>query len=160
MELEKLSKSLEDYLEAIYVVAQEKKIVRVKDLIKMLDVKTASVIGALKKLEERQLVNHEHYGYIELTAEGEKHAVRVYEKHKVLLRFLTEFLKVNKETAEKDACLMEHCISEETFAKIIQLLRLLEVSPEKIPAWFAELKTYMNTGLNTNTKPGACDACA
>ena len=44
MEKDKLSKSLEDYLEAIYMVAEKKKIVRVKDLIKMLDVNTASVI--------------------------------------------------------------------------------------------------------------------
>jgi len=145
MAKEKLSKSLEDYLEAIYVVAQEKKIVRVKDLIKMLDVKTASVIGALKKLEGRGFVEHEHYGYIELTPEGEKEAVRIYEKHVVLLRFLTEILMVNKDTAEKDACLIEHCISEETFGKIIQLIRLLELSPDKIPSWFNDFKDFMTT---------------
>ena len=161
MESEKLSKSLEDYLEAIYVVGQDKKIVRVKDLIKMLDVKTASVIGALKKLEERGLVEHEHYGYIELTPQGEKRAVRIYEKHTVLQSFLTEFLKVNKETAEKDACLLEHCISDETFSKIIQLIRLVEASPDKIPLWFKDLNAYMSTDLSTEAKTGtdSCETC-
>lgn len=166
MEKDKLSKSLEDYLEAVYMVAQKKKIVRVKDLIKMLDVKTASVIGALKKLEQRGLVEHEHYGYIELTPEGEKKAIRIYEKHTVLMRFLTEFLKVNEKTAEKDACLMEHCISDETFSKIIQLIRLLETEPSKVPSWFKELTAYMdshdstgsNISINTDTK--SCDKCA
>jgi len=141
----KLSKSLEDYLEAIHVVAQSKKIVRVKDLIKLLDVKTASVIGALKKLEQRGLVEHEHYGYIELTPEGKKKAVRIYEKHTILIRFLTEFLKVNEKTAEDDACLIEHFISDETFRKIIQLIKLLETEPGKIPSWFKELQAYMDS---------------
>ncbi|UCH92088.1 MAG: metal-dependent transcriptional regulator [Candidatus Aminicenantes bacterium] len=146
----KLSPSLEDYLEAIYVVAQNKKIVRVKDLIKMLDVKTASVIGALKKLEERGLVEHEHYGYIDLTPEGEKKAAAIYEKHTVLLRFLNEFLNVDEEIAERDACKMEHCISDETFSKISRLTRILETAREKNPSWFAELKAYMNTNVNKN----------
>ena len=145
MEKDKLSKSLEDYLEAIHMVAQKKKIVRVKDLIKMLDVKTASVIGALKKLEQRGLVEHEHYGYIELTPEGKKKALRIYEKHTVLIRFLTEFLKVNEKTAEKDACLIEHFISDETFSKIIQMIQVLETEPAKIPSWFKEFTAYMDS---------------
>jgi len=166
MEKDKLSKSLEDYLEAIYMVAQKKKIVRVKDLIKKLDVKTASVIGALKKLEQRELVEHEHYGYIELTPEGKKKAMRIYEKHTVLIRFLTEFLKVNEKTAEKDACLMEHCVSDETFSKIIQLIRLVEFEPMKIPSWFKELTAYMDSdsskgsNINVNTDTESYDKCA
>ncbi|MGD2090868.1 MAG: metal-dependent transcriptional regulator [Candidatus Aminicenantes bacterium] len=164
MEKDKLSKSLEDYLEAIYMVSQKKKIVRVKNLIKMLNVKTASVIGALKKLEQRGLVEHEHYGYIELTPEGKKKAMRIYEKHTVLIRFLTKFLQVNEKTAEKDACLMEHCISDETFSKIIQLIRLVETEPGNIPSWFKELTAYMDSddskGSHINTDTESCDKCA
>jgi DtxR family transcriptional regulator, Mn-dependent transcriptional regulator len=166
MEKDKLSKSLEDYLEAVYMVAQKKKIVRVKDLIKKLDVKTASVIGALKKLEQRGLVEHEHYGYIELTPEGKKRAMRIYEKHTVLIRFLTDFLRVDKKIAEKDACLMEHCISDETFSKIIQLIRLVEAEPVKLPSWFKELTAYMDSdnskgsNINVNTDTESCDKCA
>jgi DtxR family transcriptional regulator, Mn-dependent transcriptional regulator len=146
--MEKLSQSLEDYLEAILVVSHEKKVVRVKDLVNKLNVKTASVIGALKKLEQKGFVEHEHYGYIELTPNGIKKANRIYEKHKILFRFLTDFLSVNKETAEKDACLIEHCISDETYDRIIRLLLLLETDPDKIPLWFEELKSYMK-GSNT-----------
>ena len=158
MEKDKLSKSLEDYLEAVYMVAQKKKIVRVKDLIKKLDVKTASVIGALKKLEQKGLVEHEHYGYIELTPEGKKKAMRIYEKHTVLIRFLTDFLKVDNKIAEKDACLMEHYISDETFNKIIQLIQLVETEPVKLPSWFKELTAYMDSDnskdstLNVNNR--------
>lgn len=143
--MEKLSQSLEDYLEAIYVVSQEKKIVRVKDLVKKLDVKTASVIGALKKLEQKGYVEHEHYGYIDLTPDGVRKATRIHEKHQVLCTFLTDFLQVNPETADQDACLIEHDISDETFSKIIKLIKLVETSPDKLPQWFEELKKYMNT---------------
>jgi DtxR family transcriptional regulator, Mn-dependent transcriptional regulator len=144
--MEKLSQSLEDYLEAIFLVSKEKKIVRVKDLVKKLDVKTASVIGALKKLEQKGFVEHEHYGYIDLTPDGVRKATRIYEKHQVLFRFLKDFLNVGEEVAEKDACQIEHFISDETFSKIIKLIRMLETEPDKIPTWFDELKDYMNSG--------------
>ena len=156
--MEKLSQSLEDYLEAIFVVSQKKKVVRVKDVVKMMNVKTASVIGALRKLVQKGFVEHEHYGYIDLTPAGIKKATRIYEKHKVLLRFLTDFLNVDHQVAEKDACLIEHFISDETFEKIIKLLQLLESEPNKIPIWLKGLKNYMNgkTGETTPVvKPGA-----
>lgn len=138
--MEKLSQSLEDYLEAILIVSQEKKVVRVKDVVKMLKVKTASVIGALRKLEQKGFVEHEHYGYIELTAKGHKKATRLYEKHKVLHRFLTDFLNVDGKIANEDACLIEHCISDETYGKIIDLIKMVENEPERLPQWFEKLK--------------------
>ncbi len=150
--MEKLSQSLEDYLETILVISQKKKVVRVKDVVQMLNVRTASVIGALKKLAEKGYVEHEHYGYIELTPTGTKKATRIYDKHQVLFRFFTDFLKVNKKTAERDACLFEHCISDETYGKIIELLRLLEAEPDKVPIWLQGLKEYMNA--QTGETPG------
>jgi DtxR family Mn-dependent transcriptional regulator len=142
--MEKLSQSLEDYLEAIYVVSQSKKVVRIKDVVQLMKVKTASVIGALKKLSQKGFVEHEHYGYIDLTPQGIKKATRIYDKHQVLSMFLTDFLGVNKEVAERDGCLIEHYISDETYERLIKLIRLLETEPDKIPLWFKELKNYMN----------------
>jgi DtxR family Mn-dependent transcriptional regulator len=152
--MEKLSQSLEDYLEAIFLVSQEKKIVRVKDLVKKMNVKTASVIGALKKLEQKGYVEHEHYGYIDLTPEGVRKATRIYEKHQVLYRFLTDFLHVGADTADQDACLIEHCISDETFSKIIKLLKMIESDPANIPTWLEDLKTFMNTNTREAENPG------
>jgi DtxR family Mn-dependent transcriptional regulator len=155
--MEELSQSLEDYLETIFVVSQKKKVVRVKDVVQMLNVKTASVIGALRKLAEKGYVEHEHYGYIELTPQGTKKATRIYDKHQVLFRFFTDFLNVNKKTAERDACLFEHCISDETYGKIIELLRLLEAEPDKVPIWLKGLKDYMEGGTGETSrevKPG------
>lgn len=85
--MEKLSQSLEDYLESIYIISLDKKIARVKDLVNRLGVKSSSVIGALKKLGAKGFIEHEHYGHIELTDEGRKRAERLYERHTTLTRF-------------------------------------------------------------------------
>ncbi len=141
--MEKLSQSLEDYLEAIYVISQEKKIVRVKDLVKKLNVKTASVIGALKKLELKGYLEHEHYGYIDLTPEGITKANRIYEKHQVLFGFLTRLLHVGEETADKDACAIEHCISDETYAKLIKLIQFIENPPAELSQLGLKLRNHL-----------------
>lgn len=121
-----LTQSLEEYLETIFIISKKKKIVRVKDLVNRLNVKSASVIGALKKLTKNNYVNHEHYGYIELTSKGLKRAAKIYEKHKILYKFLTDVLNVSEEIAEKDACMIEHHISNETLKKIIKFVESIE----------------------------------
>jgi len=117
-----LSKSLEDYLEAIYLISLDKNVVRVKSVVSKMDVKTASVIGALKKLEAKGYIEHERYGYIELTEEGEIRAANIYDKHSKLLYFLNKILGVREDIAEKDACNMEHYISDDTFEKLIEFI--------------------------------------
>ena len=56
-----LSQSLEDYLEAIYIIGFDNKVVRVKEVSEFLDVKTPSVVDAINKLTGNGLVNHEKY---------------------------------------------------------------------------------------------------
>jgi len=128
-----LSQSLEDYLEAIYIVTSEKRIARVKDLVKRLKVRSSSVIGAIKKLRDRGYVKQEHYGYIELTPTGSKHAEELFEKHNSLFNFFSSILKVSPKTAEKDACAIEHHISEETYKKMMTLINLIKRIQENDP---------------------------
>jgi len=138
--VEKLSQSLEDYLEAIYIVSLDKKIARVKDLVNRLGVKSSSVIGALKKLGAKGYIEHEHYGHIELTDEGRKRAERLYERHTTLTKFFHDILNVDEETAEEDACRIEHDLSEESYSKIIKLLSHIISLSDSDPACFEELK--------------------
>lgn len=116
---EKLTESLENYLETIGMLIRKNKIARVKDISKELNVKNSSVNIALNVLADKGLIIHEKYGYVELTAEGKKIADDIQHKEDVLLRFFTEILGVDKEIALKDACRMEHTISDETLAKLI-----------------------------------------
>ena len=115
----KLTESLENYLETIGMLIRKNKIARVKDISKELDVKNSSVNIALNVLADKGLIIHEKYGYVELTPEGKKIADDIQHKEDVLFQFFTEILDVNKEIALKDACRMEHTISDETLAKLI-----------------------------------------
>ena len=113
--MKKLSQSLEDYLEAIYIISLDSKVVRVKEVAKFLEVKTPSVVDAIGKLQERGLVTHERYGYLELPDKGSNLAKGIYNKHKKVAQFFNTVLGVSDETSKKDACLIEHYISKETF---------------------------------------------
>jgi len=115
----KLTESLENYLETIGMLVRENKIARVKDISKKLNVKNSSVNIALNVLADKGLIIHEKYGYVELTEEGQKIADDIQRKEDILLRFFTEILGVDKDIALKDACRMEHTISDETLAKLI-----------------------------------------
>ncbi|MBQ3834784.1 MAG: metal-dependent transcriptional regulator [Elusimicrobia bacterium] len=115
----RLTESLENYLETIAMLKRENKIARVKDISKELDVKNSSVNIALNVLADKGLVIHEKYGYVDLTEEGQKIADDIQHKEDVLVKFFTEILGVDQEIALKDACRMEHTISDETLAKLI-----------------------------------------
>ncbi len=115
----KLTESLENYLETIGMLVRKNKIARVKDISKELNVKNSSVNIALNVLADKGLIIHEKYGYVELTSEGQKIADDIQHKEDILLRFFTEILGVDKDIALKDACRMEHTISDETLAKLI-----------------------------------------
>jgi len=142
--MEKLSQSLEDYLESIYIISLDKKIARVKDIVNRLGVKSSSVIGALKKLVAGGYVEHEHYGHIELTKAGKKRAVRLYDRHTTLTKFFHEILDVDAKIAEEDACQIEHELSEESYERIIKLLAHIISLSETDPECFKRLKKSIN----------------
>ena len=117
-----LTKSLEDYLEAIKILSMNKKVVRVKNISELLNVRAASVVNALNILKEKGYIKQEKYGYIELTQIGNKKAIKILKKHKIIVKFLTSILKVSDKNAQKDACKIEHILSGETFQKLIKFL--------------------------------------
>jgi len=114
-----LSQSLEDYLEAIKILSKEKGIARVKDIGKFLIVKNPSVVSAINNLSRSGYVKHEKYGHVELTPKGEKKAEQIYKKHRVIVKFLNRNLKIPIDIAKKDACKIEHVISNETYERIL-----------------------------------------
>ena len=110
-----MTKSLEDYVEAIYRLAGEDGYARVVEISKMLGVKMPSVNNAVKELASLKLVRYEKYREITLTPEGCAVAKKVFEHHVLLKEFLLS-LGVSPDNAERDACAMEHILSEETIA--------------------------------------------
>ena len=119
----KLTKSLEDYLEAIIILLQTNKVVRVKNIAEFLKVKESSVNKAINELKKHNYINHEKYGYIELTNIGLEKANEIYRKHNLISKFLNLILNVSEENSYRDACLIEHYLSKETLLKMESFMK-------------------------------------
>jgi DtxR family Mn-dependent transcriptional regulator len=117
-----MTQSLEDYLEMVSFLSDEGE-VRVTDIASRLGVSKPSVLTALKTLEEQGLLEHERYRRVNLTREGVRQAADIRERHSVLTSFLQDVIGVSAENAEKDACKMEHLLSDETLRKIKTLVK-------------------------------------
>ena len=125
-----LSASLEDYLETIYTLIQEKKVARVRDIARARGVRAGSVSPAMRRLANLGLVRYEQREYIDLTAEGERQALRVVSRHRMLTRFLVDVLRMAPAAAEPDACAMEHNMSDEAMGRLTRLMEFLQEHPD------------------------------
>ena len=109
-----MQESGEMYLESILVLSQKDAPVRSMDVAKYLGVSKPSVSRAMAILKNGNYVRIDEQGYITLAEAGRKIAEKIYERHVVLSEFLVG-LGVNRQTAEEDACRIEHIISDEAF---------------------------------------------
>ena len=111
-------RSREDYLEAILVVEQRRGSCRSVDVAAQLGFSKPSVSVAMGKLADEGFITKDADGTLLLTDAGRAVAVQTLEKH----RFLTAFLRrigVSDEVAERDACRIEHNLSEESYEKLL-----------------------------------------
>jgi len=121
-----LSQTIEDYLKAIFLLENVKKYVRVRDIAQNMNVRLPTVTSMLNNLVERNLVNHEKYEHVELTGEGRRIAKDIYHRHVTLKNFLADILNIDEETAERDACKMEHAVSPVTLDRLTIFMQLIE----------------------------------
>ena len=112
-----LTRSREDYLEAIYELIEKNTVARVKDIATKLNVRMPSVHTAIHELKKHGLVEQEPYGYVTLTETGTIEAKKIVERHEMICKFLS-LLGVPLDVAERDACAMEHVLSDETYTAI------------------------------------------
>ena len=117
-----MTKSLEDYIEVVYVLIHEKNRARVRDIATTLKVKMPSVVKGISELKKLGLVTQEPYGDVELTAKGRRIATMILNRHNKIREFLV-LIGVSERIADKDACQMEHIISAETLDRIRDFLR-------------------------------------
>lgn len=117
MPLNKRHESIEDYLETILELSKVNPIVRSIDIAQAMNYSKPSISIAMKKLKERHYIIIDDNGYITLTEMGLTVAKSVLEKHEIISSVLLK-LGVNEDIAYKDACRIEHDLSDETFQKI------------------------------------------
>lgn len=118
----KIYESAEDYLEMILVIQRKKGAVRSIDIAREMNFSKPSVSIAMKKLKEDGLITVNEYHEIDLTPRGKEIAETIYERHIVLSEILTK-LGVEETTAVKEACRIEHVISQDSFEKLKSALQ-------------------------------------
>lgn len=117
----KLLESGEMYLETILVLKNKYGYVRSIDIAREMNYSKPSVSRAIALLKENGYVENDPHGMILLTDEGMKVAEKIYDRHKTITKYLV-WLGVSEETAQSDACRIEHVISQESFDKIKEQL--------------------------------------
>ena len=142
-----LSKSLEDYLECIYLIMLEQDTVRLKSVAKEMAVSSPSALGAVNNLKKEGLVRHKKYSNIELTEKGEKTAREIFLKHAVIFRFLNEILGLDPEKADKEACQLEHHLSDETTDRFVKFVKYLKSCPQCQEKGFETFHNYYKETL-------------
>lgn len=122
MKHSQLSQSIEDYIEAIYILEQKGKQAKSVEIARMIGVSKPAVTKAMNELLKLNYIEKERYGSISLTDEGRKIGKKVYSIHITIRDFLIQ-IGVSEKTADKDCCLLEHVISKETLNAIKKSLK-------------------------------------
>ena len=135
MPVEQLSESMGDYLESIYHLARANGVARAKDIAERMQVRRASVTGALRALSERELVNYDPYSVVTLTSRGQRAARDLVRRHEMLTRFLHGVLGVDLERAGHNACHIEHAIEPQVLEKLVSFVERLERCPHAGTCW-------------------------
>jgi len=129
-----LSRKAEDYLEAIFVISQEKEgYVRIRDICKELSIKPPTIVEMVKKLSDQGYLVYKKYEGVYLTPKGEEIGRVIKDRHSTILAFLT-FIGVPEKIANEDACIIEHDLNPKTVEQIKSLVSFIESTPGD-PEW-------------------------
>jgi DtxR family Mn-dependent transcriptional regulator len=143
-----LTSTMENYMEAIYNLDNEKRVVRVKDIAKRLGVKMPTVTNMLKTLNERGLVNYERYEYLELTDKGEDVGKEIDRRHHILRDFLTDILGIDFDKADEEACSMEHAVGPGTMDRLVAFMEFIQSCPRTSENWLDRFEEFRAHGRN------------
>jgi DtxR family Mn-dependent transcriptional regulator len=143
---EPLSANMEDYLEAIFHISEEKQAARAKDIADRVKVNKSSVTGALKSLSEKGLVNYAPYDIITLTAKGKKLAAEIVRRHEALKDFFIKILLIDKDEADEASCRVEHTVSKNIIDRLIQFVEFMEICPRGGKQWLKGFRRHCANG--------------
>ena len=139
-----VSSTAEDYLRAIYEIIKQKGFARIKDIARELEVTSSTVVEMMKKLDRNGFVKYEKYGGITLTDRGYEIALTIEKRHETFKNLL-EILLVPKETALKDAHILEHQLHPTTILQFSRFLDFMTIHPEQpmcLQRWMVGFKKY------------------
>lgn len=135
MSASKITTSIEDYLERIYELIEEKGYARVSDIATALELSRPSVSAMVQRLGKLGFLTYEKYRGLSLTTKGEEVARRIQRRHVILTEFLT-LLDLDRNIIAKDVEGIEHHVSSETLAKIERIIEHWEEDPAALKKIF------------------------
>ncbi|HIH71499.1 MAG TPA: DtxR family transcriptional regulator [Methanothermobacter thermautotrophicus] len=135
-----LSENIEEYLETIYRLSESSKPVTTTDISREMKIAPASVTQMLKKLDSNGYVKYSPYRGAVLTDRGYRIARRITRKHRLLERFLHDVLGIKRERIHRQACEMEHSLSDDAERALCHLLNMPGECPDEKPIPACEFK--------------------
>jgi DtxR family Mn-dependent transcriptional regulator len=142
----KLSRRLEDYLEAVLVLIRRDGAARVRDIAARTEVSKSTVTAALKQLDAAGLVHHDPYQLVTLTDRGRAVAGEICHRHEALVEFLTEVLAVDAKQAEANACRMEHVLDDEVVDRLAVVTDIVSGDARRQRRWRRRLVAGRTAG--------------
>ena len=124
------SKSLEDYLKAIYILSRNGKSTSTTEIAEHFKIAPASVTEMLQKLAKKGYVRYSPYRGANLTRKGFQVAEKVTRKHRLLERFLHDVLRIREDKVHSEACEMEHALSDEAEESLCRFLKHPDLCPD------------------------------
>ena len=130
---ESLTRSVEDYLKAIYRLTPEGRTAGTSEIANLLELAPASVSGMVKRLSEHGLLEHVPYKGVQLTEEGRRAALRTIRRHRLIEAYLVAFLGYTWDTVHDEAERLEHAVSDQLVERMASVLGHPSVDPHGDP---------------------------
>lgn len=143
-----LSRSMEDYLEAIYNLKVKTQFARVNEIAREMNVRMPSVSGALRALAAKGLVKHQPYESVELTQAGLDRARSVAHRHSAVKEFLSNILGLGEKDAEAEACGLEHGIRPDTLDKLLKFVEFVRAHGDDHSFRLSDFHEYVADGAD------------
>ena len=133
MTLPVLSRSVEDYLKAVYSINERGEAAATSELARVLDVQPASVSGMIRRLATDGLLEHEPYRGVRLTAEGTRQALKVLRRHRIIESFLVQQLGFAWDDVHEEAERLEHAASDHLIDRMAEAMGNPATDPHGAP---------------------------
>ncbi|MFP4067719.1 MAG: metal-dependent transcriptional regulator [Spirochaetaceae bacterium] len=150
-----LSETMQMYLKTVHDIQARKGAARVTDIADTLGVRKASVTSALRNLSSRGLVNYTPYDVVTLTDAGASIAEQLDRRYSVLHDFLVGVLGIDPDTADTDACSLEHHLSETLYERLIGFIDYYQSCAEVKFRWEDSIGGFCP---DRETEPGSSPA--
>ena len=144
-----LTRSVEDYLKAIYRLTEAGQPAGTSDIAHLLDLSAPSVSGMVKRLAEQGLLQHHPYKGVSLTDDGRRAALRTIRRHRIIEAYLVGFLAYDWDTVHDEAELLEHAVSDRLIDRMAEALGNPRVDPhgDPIPTADGRVEARVSTPL-------------